>query len=91
MLSWMFYSLIVSLLMSLAALAFERSVQIGGRSTRWLWALCMVVSVASLLIPASETVHLPPTTHSGPTMSSWLARTRSSKAGGGCLSADSPS
>lgn len=68
MLSWMFYSIVVGLLMGLAALALERSAQIRGRSTRWLWAMCMVVSVAIPFMPAKELVQ-PPTMHSGPTMS----------------------
>jgi bla regulator protein blaR1 len=66
MLSWMFYSIVVSLLMSLAALAFERSAQIRGRPTRWLWAMCMVACVAIPFIPARESVQLPATAHSGP-------------------------
>ena len=38
MLSWMLYSIVVSLLMGLAALALERSAQIRQRPARWLWA-----------------------------------------------------
>ena len=37
MLSWMLYSIVVSLLMGLAALALERSAQIRQRPARWLW------------------------------------------------------
>src|SRR4051812_28325294 len=70
MLSWMFYSMVASLLMGLAALAFERSAQIRGRPTRWLWAMCMLASVAVLLIPARESVQLPETTHFQPATSS---------------------
>src|SRR5947209_9302979 len=70
MLSWMFYAMVASLLMGLAALAFERSAQIQGRPTRWLWAMCMVASVAVLFIPARESVQLAETTHSGPATSS---------------------
>jgi beta-lactamase regulating signal transducer with metallopeptidase domain len=70
MLSWMFYSMVASLLMGLAALAFERSAQIRARPTRWLWAMCMVASVAVLFIPATESVQLPETTHSEPATSS---------------------
>src|SRR4051812_19082348 len=70
MLPWMVYSMVVSLLMGLAALAFERSAQIRGRPTRWLWAMCMVASVAVLFIPSRESVQLPDRTHSEPATSS---------------------
>src|SRR5436305_5383323 len=70
MLSWMFYCMVVSLLMSLAALAFERSAQLRGRPTRWLWGMCMAASVAILFIPARESVQLPATTHFSPATSS---------------------
>src|SRR4051794_3350480 len=69
MLSWMVYSIVVSLLMSLAALAFERSALIGRMPTRWLWAACMVASVTILFIPVKESVQLPAVTH-GPALSS---------------------
>lgn len=70
MLSWMLYSIVVSLLMSLAALALERSAQIRQRPARWLWATCMVASVAIVFIPARVSVQIPETTHSGPATSS---------------------
>ena len=41
MLSWMLYSIVVSLLMGLAGLALERSAHIRQRPARWLWATCM--------------------------------------------------
>src|SRR5438128_423514 len=67
MLSWMLYSVIVSLLMGLAALALERSAQIRRRPVRWLWATCMVASVAIVFIPARVSLQIiPETTHSGP-------------------------
>src|SRR4051812_25700362 len=69
MLSWMFYAIVVSSLISLAALAFERSAQIQGRPTRWLWAVGMVASIAILFIPPRESVQLP-ATHSGTAISS---------------------
>ena len=63
MLSWMLYSIVVSLLMGLAALALERSAQIRQRPARWLWATCMVASLAIPFIPSKVSVQLPETTH----------------------------
>lgn len=63
MLSWMLYSIVVSLLMGLAALALERSAQIRQRPARWLWATCMVASLAILFIPSKVSVQIPETTH----------------------------
>jgi beta-lactamase regulating signal transducer with metallopeptidase domain len=63
MLSWMLYSIVVSLLMGLAALALERSAQIRQRPARWLWATCMVASLAIPFIPSKATVQIPETTH----------------------------
>jgi beta-lactamase regulating signal transducer with metallopeptidase domain len=63
MLSWMLYSIVVSLLMSLAALALERSAQIRRRPARWLWGTCMVASLAILFIPSKVSVQIPETTH----------------------------
>jgi hypothetical protein len=56
MLSWMLYSIVVSLLMGLAALALERSAQIRQRPARWLWGTCMVASLAILFIPSATSV-----------------------------------
>jgi len=63
MLSWMLYSIVVSLLMGLAALALERSAQIRQRPARWLWATCMVASLAIPFIPSKVSVEIPETTH----------------------------
>ena len=63
MLSWMLYSIVVSLLMGLAALALERSAQIRQRPARWLWATCMVASIAIPFIPSKVSVQIPETTH----------------------------
>jgi beta-lactamase regulating signal transducer with metallopeptidase domain len=63
MLSWMLYSIVVSLLMGLAALALERSAQIRQRPARWLWGTCMVASLAILFIPSRVSVQIPETTH----------------------------
>src|SRR3954466_13618747 len=63
MLSWMLYSIVVSLLMGLAALALERSAQIRQRPARWLWAACMVASLAIPFIPSKMSAQIPETTH----------------------------
>ena len=63
MLSWMLYSIVVSLLMGLAALALERSARIRQRPARWLWGTCMVATLAILFIPARVSVQIPETTH----------------------------
>jgi beta-lactamase regulating signal transducer with metallopeptidase domain len=63
MLSWMLYSIIVSMLLGLAALAFERSAQIRQKPTRWLWGTCMVASLWIFFIPSRESVQIPETTH----------------------------
>src|SRR3954447_26510304 len=63
MLSWMLYSIVVSLLMGLAALALERSAQIRQRPARWLWATCMGASLAIPFIPSKVSVELPETKH----------------------------
>jgi beta-lactamase regulating signal transducer with metallopeptidase domain len=63
MLSWMLYSIVVSLLLGLAALALERSAQIRRRPARWLWGACMVASLAIPFIPSKVSVQIPETTH----------------------------
>ena len=63
MLSWMLYSIVVSLLMGLAALALERSAQIRQRPARWLWGTCIVVSLGILFIPSKASVQIPESTH----------------------------
>jgi bla regulator protein blaR1 len=59
MLSWMLYSVVVTLLMGLATLALERSAQIRRRPARWLWATCMAASLAILFIPSEVSVQIP--------------------------------
>src|SRR5450759_1668011 len=63
MLSWMLYSIVVSLLMGLAALALERPAQIRQRPARWLWGTCMVASLAILFLTSKVSVQIPETTH----------------------------
>ncbi|MGH6755437.1 MAG: M56 family metallopeptidase [Bradyrhizobium sp.] len=70
MLSWMLYSIVVSLLMGLAALALERSAQIRQRPARWLWGACMVASLAIPFIPSKVSVQIPETTYADQATSS---------------------
>src|SRR5882672_8300156 len=70
MLSWMLYSIVVSLLMGLATLALERSAQIRQRPARWLWATCMVASLAIPFIPSKVSVQIPETAHANRAKSS---------------------
>src|SRR3954452_9187695 len=63
MLSWILYCLVTSLLMGLAALALERSAQIRQRPARWLWATCMVASLAIPVIPSNVSVQIAETTY----------------------------
>lgn len=59
MLVWMIYVVLVSLLLGLAALAFERSARLRKTNTRWLWGGSIL---ASLLVPfaiSSISVQLP--------------------------------
>ncbi len=63
MLSWMLYSIVVSLLMGLAALALERSAQFRQRPARWLWGACLVASLAIPFIPSKVPVQIPETTN----------------------------
>jgi beta-lactamase regulating signal transducer with metallopeptidase domain len=74
MLSWMLYSVVVSLLMGLAALALERSAQIRRRPARWLWGTCMIASLAILFIPSKVSVQIPETTHTDLATSSEILR-----------------
>jgi beta-lactamase regulating signal transducer with metallopeptidase domain len=62
MLSWMLYSIVVSFLIGLAALALERSAQIRRRPARWLWATCIAASLTLLFIPSKVSVQIPETT-----------------------------
>src|SRR5438874_3194931 len=64
MLSWMLYSIVVSLLIGLAALALERSAQLRQRPARWLWATSMVASLAILFMPSTASVPIIPSTAS---------------------------
>lgn len=63
MLSWMLYSVVVSLLMGLAALAVERSAQVRQWPARWLWGASMIASLAIVFIPSEGPVQIPAATH----------------------------
>jgi bla regulator protein blaR1 len=56
MLAWMAYVLMVSSLLSLAALALERSARVRQRPTRWSWAASMM---GSLLVPLAMSLASP--------------------------------
>src|SRR4051794_25070429 len=76
MLSWMLYSIVVSLLLGLATLALERSAQIRRKPVRWLWGMCMVASLAILFVPSKLEVQLPEPTHAGATTSETLTHSQ---------------
>jgi bla regulator protein blaR1 len=58
-LPWMTYVILVSLLLGLAALAFERSARLRQKHTRWLWGLSIVASLAVPFIISSVSVQVP--------------------------------
>jgi hypothetical protein len=59
MLAWMSYVIVVSLLLSLAALALERSARVRRKPTRWLWGTSMVASLLLPLIISCVSVQFP--------------------------------
>ena len=59
MLAWMSYVIVVSLLLSLAALALEHSARIRQKSTRWLWGTSTTASLLVPLIVSSVSVQIP--------------------------------
>jgi hypothetical protein len=59
MLAWMSYVIVVSLLLSLAALALEHSARIRQKPTRWLWGTSMTASLLVPLIVSSVSVQIP--------------------------------
>ena len=63
MLVWMLYVIIVSVLLSGAALAAEHAWRMRGGSTRWLWGLSMVASLLVPAIIASVSIQLPSIPH----------------------------
>jgi bla regulator protein BlaR1 len=59
MLAWMSYIIVVSLLLSLAALALERSARVRQKPTRWLWGTSMIASLLVPLVISSISVQIP--------------------------------
>ena len=59
MLAWMIYVIVVSLLLGLAALAFERSARLRHKPTRWLWGASMIVSLLLPVTIASVSLQIP--------------------------------
>jgi bla regulator protein BlaR1 len=59
MLVWMLYVIVVSALLSGAALAAEHAWRLRRRSTRWTWGLCIVASLLVPAIIASVSIQLP--------------------------------
>ena len=59
MLTWMLYVTVVSLVLSLSALAAERAARLAHSSTRWIWALAIVLSLAIPTVIASVSIQLP--------------------------------
>jgi len=59
MAAWILYVLLVSLLLGLAALCFERAALLRKKGTRWLWGASIVASLAVPFIISSVTVQLP--------------------------------
>jgi bla regulator protein BlaR1 len=59
MLAWMIYVIAVSLLLGLAALAFEHSARLRHTSTRWSWGMSMIASLLLPFIISSVSVQLP--------------------------------
>jgi bla regulator protein blaR1 len=59
MLAWMSYVIVVSLLLSLAALALEHSARVRQKPTRWLWGTSMIASLLVPLVISSVSVQIP--------------------------------
>jgi bla regulator protein BlaR1 len=59
MLAWMSYVIVVSLLLSLSALALERSARLRQKPTRWLWGTSMIASLLVPLVMSSVSVQIP--------------------------------
>ncbi len=59
MLAWMSYAIVVSLLLSLAALALEHSARVRQKPTRWLWGTSMIASLLVPLVISTVSVQIP--------------------------------
>jgi beta-lactamase regulating signal transducer with metallopeptidase domain len=70
MLAWMIYVIVVSLLLGLAALAFEHAARLRQKRTRWLWGVSIVASLLLPLAISSVSVQIPQlTSTTGPATS----------------------
>ncbi len=62
--AWLVYSLVVSALLAVAALAADRALRLAGRSSRWVWLVALGASVLvplmEWLVPGSVRTTLPP-------------------------------
>ena len=56
---WMLYVIVVSLVLSVAALAAEHMVRLRRASNRWIWALAIALSLVIPAVIASVSVQLP--------------------------------
>src|SRR5579863_967263 len=59
MAAWILYVLMVSLLLGLAALSFEKAALLRKAGTRWLWVAGIVASLAVPFVISSITVQIP--------------------------------
>jgi hypothetical protein len=59
MITWMAYVIVVSLLLSGAAFAAERAARLYRRSSRWIWALAIVMALLIPMLIASVSIQIP--------------------------------
>ena len=59
MLTWMLYVIAITLVLSGAALAAERSARLRRARTRWIWAVTIVASLGIPVLIASVSVQIP--------------------------------
>ncbi len=59
MLTWMLYVLVITLLLSGAAVAAERAAQLRRARRRWIWAVTIVASIGIPVLIASVSVQIP--------------------------------
>lgn len=73
MAAWILYALMVSLLLGLAAWAFEKAALLRKAGTRWLWGVSIVASLAVPFVISSITVQIPNLTRRIPATSQAVA------------------
>lgn len=59
MLAWMVYVLFVSLVLGIAALAFEHAARLRKANTRWIWGASIIASLLVPFVMSSVTVQIP--------------------------------